>query len=221
MLGRTIEARGVRLTTRCVPRLDLSEIDPLRPDLLVVMGGPIGAYQTDDYPFLVQEIELVKKRVEKDLPTIGICLGSQIIAAALGAKVYKGDQGPELGWHPLEITKEGMNGPARHFAADKTNMLHWHGDTFDLPDGATLLASTAKYKNQIYTHGKNILGVQCHPELRRERLKEWEVMGVAQVTGPNATLPIKQWRADNDKYIDTLNMQSAAFFHEWLGERGL
>lgn len=220
MLGRAIESRGHALTTLCVPRVDLNEIEALEPDLLVVMGGPIGVYQAEDYPFIRKEQELLRRRIEKDLPTIGICLGSQLMASAMGARVYPGPQGPELGWHKLSLTPEGENSPARHFAPDKTSMMHWHGDTFDLPDGAVLLASSTLYKNQIYQIGRNALGIQCHPELRRERLREWEVMFVNQVTGPEAVLPLERWRADTARHVDDMNRQSALFFNEWMQERG-
>lgn len=221
MLGRTLNARGLSIKTLNVPRIDLNEIDPLRPDLLVVMGGPIGVYHAEDYPFITQEIEILKARLAADLPTIGICLGSQMMAAALGSKVYQGQKGYELGWNPLNITEEGMKGPARHFAPEKTSMFHWHSDTFDLPEGAKLLASSSTYQNQIFQIGQHGIGLQCHPEVRRERLKEWEVMFVSQVTGPNATLPLSKWRAETEAHIEALNTQSALFFNEWLEERGL
>lgn len=218
MLGRTLNERGLNVKTLNVPRIDMREIDPLRPDLLVVMGGPIGVYQVADYPFIAHEIEILKTRLQADLPTIGICFGAQLMAAALGQKVYPGNI-QELGWNPLSITPEGMNTPARHFAPDKTSMFHWHGDTFDLPPQAKLLASSSTYQNQIFQIGQHGIGLQCHPEVRRERLKEWEVMFVSQVTGPNASLPLSRWRAETDMHIEALNKQAALFFNEWLEER--
>ncbi|MEZ5815320.1 MAG: glutamine amidotransferase [Alphaproteobacteria bacterium] len=220
-LGKILHDRGLRIKTRNAPRIDLSEIDPLRPDLLVIMGGPIGVYQQDDYPFLKDEIEILKTRLAADKPTIGICLGSQLMAAALGSKVYPGKKGKELGWAALNITQAGYDTPARHFAPEKTSMFHWHGDTFDLPAEATLLASSAQYENQIFQIGQNALGLQCHPEVRADQLKEWFVMFTGQITGKNPLVPIDDLRAQTARNIETLNMQTELFFNEWLKQRDL
>ena len=220
-IGSTLIKRGFRVKTLSAPRSDLSEIDPLRPDILVVMGGPIGVYQHEDYPFLKHEIEILKSRLEADKPTIGVCLGAQLMAASLGSKVYPGEQGQELGWSPLQINDAGQNTPAHHFDSSKTNMFHWHGDTFDLPAGATLLASSEKYQNQIYQTGENGLGLQCHPEVRDGQLQEWFVKFVAQITGENPIVPLEKLRAETKAHIGTLNTQAELFFNEWLEERGL
>ena len=220
-LGKVLKDRGLRIRSIYTPFADLDEIDPLRPDLLVVMGGPIGVYQKDDYPFLKKEIEIVKRRIENDLPTIGICLGSQIIAAASGEEIYIGKAGRELGWHDLKLTDQGKERETHHFCDTRSPMFHWHGDTFDLPEGATLLASSEMYDNQIFEMGKNTLGIQCHPEVTQNQLNEWFVMFVNQITGDDAVIPLSKLRADTEKYIGTLEEQSHLFFNEWLENRGL
>ena len=219
--GETLLGRGMQVTDLCLPRHDAKKIDPLEHDLLVVMGGPIGVYQADDYPFLKTEIEIVKKRIAKKRPTIGICLGSQIMAAALGSKVYKGEQGKEIGWHPLTVNEEGMQTPARHFAKETTNMFHWHGDTFDLPKGVKLLASSENYKHQIYTLGNYAIGLQCHPEVQEQPLEEWYVMFQRDITGPNALIPVHELRKQTAANIATLNKQAKLFLNEWLDQAGL
>lgn len=221
VLGHTIVERGLRNHTRNTPRHGLDDIDPLRPHLLVVMGGPVGVYQSDDYPFLKQEIEFLEKRIAADLPTIGICLGSQLMAAALGEKIYKGAQGKEVGWDPLTLTEAGQETPAKYLCGTQTNMFHWHGDTFDLPQGATLLASTNKYKNQIFKYGQNALGIQCHPEVQKSQLNEWLVMFQADVTGKNPLIHVDELRAQTKEHIATLNRQAKLFFNNWLEEAGL
>lgn len=220
-LGKLLIERGMRTRTINTPRTDMSRIDPLRPDLLVVMGGPIGVYQADDFPFLKDEINIIEKRLAAGLPTIGVCLGSQLMATALGATVRAGEQGKEVGWLPLNITDAGQKTPAKHFAADTTNMFHWHGDTFDLPGSATLLASTDQYENQIYAIGKHGLGLQCHPEVREDQLQEWFVMFQGDVTGDNPLVPVHELRAQTAEHIETLNKQAKLFFNEWLDEAGL
>lgn len=132
-------------------------VDDLRPalnydGLTIVLGGPIGVYETKDYPFLIDEIAGLKQRLQANKPTIGICLGAQLIAHALGAKVYAGLQ-KEIGWSKLEITPidENILAPLEHI-----KVLHWHGDTFDLPTNATLLASSQLYPHQAFSVGRNI-----------------------------------------------------------------
>ncbi len=220
-IGRVMNDRGIRVNTINTPSYNLDEIDPLRPDVLVVMGGPMGVYQKDEYPYLKKEIEIIQKRLEADLPIIGVCLGSQLMATALGEEVYIGPQGREIGWFPLRVTPEGADTEARHFDGAKTQMFHWHGDTYKLPKGCTLLASSEAYKNQIYTYGKNALGLQCHPEVTSAQLEEWLVMFVGEVTGANAALPIEEFRRQTHANIDMLEKQTAIFFNEWLENRGL
>ena len=220
-LGETIRKRGLRLKTLNVARCGAGDVDPLRPDLLAIMGGTVGVYQKEDYPFLKQEIEILKARLAADKPTIGICLGSQLMAAALGADVYKAPKGKEAGWCEINVTSEGQKTPARHLDASNTKIFQWHGDTFDLPQSATLLASSDKYQNQIFSAGKNAIGVQCHPEVQTGQLEEWYVMLTNDVTGDNPLVPLAQLRKETAQYMDTLKTQSALFFNEWLEERGL
>lgn len=106
----------------------------------MVLGGLIGAYDETIHPFLLDELKILDVRLSVGLPTLGICLGAQLIARAL-AKLYAG-HGKEIGWSPLSLTQEGLNSPIRHLARSKTSMFHWHGDTFNLPVGARLLTST-------------------------------------------------------------------------------
>lgn len=219
--GKTLDQRGYRLKNIYVPSADLNTIDPLRPDLMIIMGGPIGVYQADDYPFLDQEIEILKQRIANDLPTIGICLGSQLIAAALDSKVYPGDNGTELGWSPLEISEDAKGTAIEHLCGCQTNMFHWHGDTFDLPQGAQLLASSPRYPHQVFQHGKNILGIQAHPEVQHAQLEEWAVTFCGDVSGPNAKLPITKLREDTNQHIEKLNTQARLFLNAWLDERGM
>jgi GMP synthase (glutamine-hydrolysing) len=108
-------------------------------DLLVVLGGPIGVYDTADYPFLKNEIACIRQRLDAKRPILGICLGAQLMAAALGARVSPGSKGREIGWFPIEAV--GTGPVPEWFAPLLTpglSVFHWHGDTFDLPPGARL-----------------------------------------------------------------------------------
>jgi GMP synthase (glutamine-hydrolysing) len=162
--------------------------------LTIILGGPIGVYETDDYPFLQQEIDLLKVRLEENLPTLGICLGAQLIAHAMGEKVYVGHQ-KEIGWSELSIS----NTPNNLLAPlSDTAVLHWHGDTFDLPEQAELLASSDVYPNQAFSVGKNILALQFHLEVAAESLEKWLIGHTCELRKANINIPAL--RADNEKY---------------------
>ncbi|GAB3246550.1 type 1 glutamine amidotransferase family protein [Chitinimonas naiadis] len=142
-------------------------------DLLVVLGGPMGVYEQDRHPWIQRELVLIRQRLDAGKPTLGICFGAQLMAAALGAKVYAGSAGKEIGFYPLTLSADGLASPLRHLAGGDKQMFHWHGDTFDLPQGARLLASSERYPNQVFAIGQHGLGLQCHPELQSGRIGEW------------------------------------------------
>jgi GMP synthase (glutamine-hydrolysing) len=154
---------------------ELSDINPAEPDILVVLGGPMGVYETAEYPYLQQEMRIIKERIGKGLPTLGICLGAQLIAAAMGARVYPGKV-KEIGWAPVAVTAEGQLGLLAALAENQgtvPSVLHWHGDTFDLPAGATLLASTEAYINQAFSVGRHVLALQFHLEVQPGDIGPW------------------------------------------------
>ena len=162
--------------------------------LTIILGGPIGVYETEDYPFLQKEIDLLKVRLEQNLPTLGICLGAQLIAHALGAKVYAGHI-KEIGWSSLQLRLVKDN-PLMPIA--NTPVLHWHGDTFDLPEQATLLASSSVYSNQAFQVGTNILALQFHMEVAADTLEKWLIGHTCELR--QAKVNIAQLRQDNQNF---------------------
>lgn len=145
-------------------------IDPMRTSLVVILGGPMGVYEREQYPFLTEELQFIRERIAVGAPLLGICLGAQLIAHALGARVYPGPA-KEIGLSPIRLTAAGESSPLSTMAADDP-VLHWHGDTFDLPSGATLLASTDAYPHQAFSFGRHVLALQFHLEAG-ERIGEW------------------------------------------------
>src|ERR1700759_3412213 len=142
--------------------------------LLIVLGGPIGVYDNDAYPFLNAEIDLIGHRLSRDLPVLGICLGAQLMAKALGSAVHAGPV-KEIGWGRVELTSEGAASCLRPLQENGEAVLHWHGDTFDLPRGARRLASNEHYENQAFAYGRNALALQFHLEADPRQLEEWYV----------------------------------------------
>lgn len=178
--------------------------------LTVILGGPIGVYESDDYPFLKQEIDLLKVRLEKNLPTLGICLGAQLIAFALGAKVYAGHV-KEIGWSTLDIrfASENLLSPLNNMS-----VLHWHGDTFNLPEQATLLASSNIYSNQAFRVGSNILALQFHIEVAAESLEKWLIGHTCELR--KAGINIAQLRDDNQKFAPELELAAAHVINKFI-----
>jgi GMP synthase-like glutamine amidotransferase len=129
-------------------------------DVLIIMGGPMGVYDETKLHWLNEEKSLIKQTIQEGKKVLGICLGSQLIAEVLGAKVYPNHQ-KEIGWFPISGTSE----------FDGLTVFHWHGDTFDLPNGAELVASSPACKHQAFRFGVKVLGLQFHLEVRVEDVK--------------------------------------------------
>jgi GMP synthase (glutamine-hydrolysing) len=184
-------------------------------DLLVILGGPIGAYETDTYPFLKSEIALIEHRLSLDLPTLGICLGSQLMAKALGSRVYAGPV-KEIGWGSIELTSEGASSCLDPLRDADAAVLHWHGDSFDLPKGARRLASSMHYENQAFAYGRNILALQFHLEADPRRLEEWYVGHAVELAA--AGVSVTELRAATLKRANGLVSQADRVFTRWLQE---
>lgn len=131
---------------------------------LVVLGGPMGVYEHPRYPFLKEELRLLAEALRAHKPILGVCLGSQLLAAALGAPVYQG-KGKEIGWHPVRLSPEGKRDPLLAGLPEPFIPCHWHGDVFDLPEGAVSLARSERTAHQAFRFGENAYGLLFHLEL--------------------------------------------------------
>lgn len=150
-------------------------IDDLRlafdgAELVVVLGGPVGVGDVDRYPFLRTEIDLLRERLEAGRPTLGVCLGAQLMAAALGAKV-RPTGNPEIGFGEIELTPEGRKSVLA--GLEGVPVFHWHADEFAIPDGAHGLAATEGFPNQAFSLGANALALQFHIEADPVFLERW------------------------------------------------
>lgn len=208
-LGPVLDERGIGLTYLQAGVDDLSLA--LDADLVLVLGGPIGIYEIERYPFLKDELVVVEKVVKKDTPVVGICLGAQALAAVLAARVYPGPQA-ELGWDQLTLTDEGKASPLG--VLEGLHILNWHGDTFDLPSGATRLASTALTPNQAFSYGPNVLALQFHVELPARDMERWLIGHTLELAKNNVDLG--KMRERTARYAPPTNAASRTLFNDWL-----
>jgi GMP synthase (glutamine-hydrolysing) len=194
---------------------DLRAIDPATDDLLIVLGGPISVNQSEDFPFLKHELALLKQRLALDKPTLGICLGAQLIAGALGANVYPGAE-KEIGWSPIALTPAGKRSALKHLAPP-LHLLHWHGETFDLPSGTVLLAASEQYPHQAFAYGKRVLALQFHGECTAPGLESWYLGHIGEIQ-QTPGLSVSGLREQAALHADNAAHQGQLFFADWLAQ---
>lgn len=189
----------------------LADVDPIGTDLLIVLGAPIGAYDEALYPFVLDELAILRARLAANRPTLGICLGAQLMARALGARVYPAPT-KEIGFVPLNVTEAGMASPLAPYQGEQ--VLHWHGDTFDLPEDTVRLASTPLSANQGFARGPNILGLQCHPEVGAHGFERWLIGNTQEIA--HAGLDVVALRAEHSALAAGLEARANACITAWL-----
>ncbi|KRE05804.1 glutamine amidotransferase [Bosea sp. Root381] len=204
---------GYSLAYSDVGEPDFCAGDPLAPDLLVVLGGPVGVYEEQAYPFLARERTFIATRLAAGLPTLGICLGAQLVAAALGSRIFPTGI-KEIGFAALTLTAQGEASPLRHLAG--IPVLHWHGDTYALPPGAQNLASSSMVEQQAFAIGSNVLALQFHPEAGLAKAEQWLVGHAAELAA--AEIDLARLRQDWTQRGHDLATAAEAVVGEWLAQ---
>ncbi len=211
--GGVLAAEGFQVSFLEAGADDLGGPEAAGCDLLVVLGGPIGAGDEAEYPFLADELRLIADRLAAGRPVLGICLGAQLMARALGARVYANPAGKEIGWAPLALTEAGRASPLA--GLEGVAVLHWHGDTFDLPAGADLLASTPVTPHQAFACGRVGLGLQFHAEVTARGLERWFIGHVAEISAtPGVSVPTL--RSATAQAAPRLEAAGGALLSAWL-----
>ena len=201
--------------------VELDEKEPLPDwrefDAVLAMGGPMGAGDDAEHPWLAPEKRLVRAAVDAGRPFLGVCLGVQLLAAALDAPVYPAER-PEVGLLPVELTPEGRDDPLFAGVDEPLVSLQWHGDTFDLPDGAALLARSPLVPNQALRAAERAYGVQFHLEVTGEMAREWAAVpaykrSLADTLGEEDGA---RFIADVERRADELHPSARRLFANWL-----
>lgn len=211
-ISGVLERAGYAVETRAVFRGDTVPETLHGFDALIVMGGPMGVGDLDDprFPFLAAEVRLLERAHAADFPTLGVCLGSQLMAHAAGARVYPATVGDppvrvrEVGWGAVHFVESAVREPALAGLHSSETVLHWHGDTFDLPEGAALLASTLACPHQMFRLGRHRFALQFHPEVESSDIETWleaDSDYVRGALGPNGRARIS---ADTLRYLPEL-----------------
>jgi len=182
---------------------------------LVFMGG--GMNVTDPIQWIEDEKILIKEAIDANLPVMGICLGAQLIAAALGAQITHGP-GMEIGWHPITKSPENLSNPWTLDLSDPVTVFHWHADTFSIPPGATPLLHSDCRKNQAFAIG-NSLALQFHPEMTIEMVKEWVQLFGSDLKPENGCAQSQdEVLIDLEKRITSLHKTADIFFGKWISK---
>lgn len=210
LIGEVLETEGWEIV---VVRLDEGDTLPAAlPDdagALVALGGPMSVHDAAEHPWLADEKRLLRQAIADDLPTLGICLGAQLIADVAGARVYRGLK-PEIGWLPVALTDKGEDDPLFGQTLPRAfQPFHGHGDTFDLPRGAAHLAKSALYTRQAFRLGENVYALQFHLEVTTALLAAW-----------NAYLPPEAAGEFPEKPLAALKPFATRFFATFLERTG-
>jgi len=210
-----VETAGYALDRIDVTDPDFARIDFNTPDLLILMGGPMAVYERAAHPWIDSEVDRLASRVSLGLPTLGVCLGAQMIAQAMGATVHEGSV-REVGFAPVELSVAGAGSPLRHI--DGVPVLHWHGDTFPLPAGVELLGSTPGCAQQAFRRGPEVLALQFHAEMGEDpRFEAW-LDGADDYVAGAGTSPARL-RDEHARHGPATVAAGRAMIAEWL--RGL
>jgi GMP synthase (glutamine-hydrolysing) len=205
--------------------LDVPRGDPLPKDVrtvggVIVLGGPMGAYETDRHPFLAAESAFVEKAIAAGRPVLGVCLGAQLIAQVLGARVFPGEH-REVGWAPVDLTEDGRDDPLFAGLGDTLTVFHLHGDTYELPPDATNLARTPLYEQQAFRWGDTVYGFQFHLEFTEPMIQRLATEPQSQQYFAAAGVDPKQLVAETGARVAQLSETATEVFRRYFQQCGL
>jgi GMP synthase (glutamine-hydrolysing) len=184
---------------------------------LVALGGPMNVDEVDRYPHLATEMTLIREALDRGMPVLGICLGAQLVARALGASVGPAAR-KEIGWHDLSVSDGGRSDPLLSGFGHTERIFQWHGDTFDIPRGAIHLASSDLCPNQAFRYGDNVYGFQFHLEVDEPLIERWLSVPVhrAEIEALSGAIDPEEIRRETRVRITRARELSDRTFGEWV-----
>jgi GMP synthase (glutamine-hydrolysing) len=220
LLGNALRERGIHHRA-----LDIGRGEPVPKDLrgvggLIVLGGAMGAYEQDKHAFLRSESALIEKAIAAGRPVLGICLGAQLIAQVLGARVYPGDK-REVGWAPVTLTADGKDDPLFVGGETSLTVFHLHGDTYELPADAANLATSPMYEQQAFRWGEIVYGFQFHLEFTESIIARLAQEPESQRYMAEAGADLKRIIADTPGHVRDLTDTAQRVFENYFSQCGL
>lgn len=210
LLAPLMQAQGSRVHYYHRGLDELWKIDLSQVDQLVILGGPIGTEEDERYPFLVDELQLLRERLTTQWPMLGICLGAHLIARAMGARVQPMGR-KEIGYAPIALTAQGQVSPLG--ALGDQPVLHWHGDQFELPDGIPSLATTPLCPHQAFVVERHTMAWQFHLEVDAARIEQWLVGHTAELA--QLQMSTQHLRDEAKRHHGALEAALARVMHAW------
>lgn len=209
-----LRQEGFRIRYANFGRGDHPDLNVESYDGLVILGGPMGVYEADKHRHLADEIRAIQDAIARDKPVLGICLGAQLIAAALGAKVEKGPT-KEIGWYDVSLTEDGAKDPVLGCLSPTEKIFQWHQDFFELPKDAVWLATSPACKYQAFRYGANVYGFQFHLEVDEPMIERWLRLS-AHAELFRSEFSADAIRASTHTHVSRLKELSAKVFTSYL-----
>jgi GMP synthase (glutamine-hydrolysing) len=220
LLGNVLRDQGVHHRYLDLPRGEALPRDLRGLGGLIVLGGPMGAYEAERYPFIAAETRFIEKALTAGRPVLGICLGAQLIAQALGARVYPGER-REVGWAPVELTADGREDPLFAGTDAELRVFHFHGDTYELPPDARNLARSALYEQQAFRWGDLVYGFQFHLEFTESIISRLASEPESQRYIREAGVDPQRLIAETPEHVRRLSEVTHRVFTEYFRQCGL
>ena len=210
-----LKTKGITFKT-----VDVSKGESLPQDIgefkaIVILGGPMNVYEEDKYPFLRSEDLLIKDALTKDIPIMGLCLGAQLIAKAVGASVSTAKE-KEIGWYYVNLTSQGMEDPMFRGLGNEFKVFQWHGDTFAIPDNGAHLAFSKACANQVFRYNDNVYGLQFHLEVTKEMVREWLDAYSDEILSLNGLVSRDDILKRAEEFAETYYKQAEIFYGNFL-----
>jgi len=219
LIGTAISRGGFAMEYARVYRGEKIPVSPAGFSAVIAMGGPMGVYEADKYPFIRDELRLMKEAFNKDLPVMGICLGAQMMARAAGARVYKGS-GTEIGFYKVALTDEGAKDRLLIGLPQEFTVFQWHGDTFGVPPRSVNLASSELFAHQLIRVGRRSYGFQFHFEVTPAMILDFLDVNRAELTGAGDGHTRERIVRDADEYLLTVQRYGSTIIKRFLRSVG-
>lgn len=222
-----LKSQGTSLEYWDIPKDPQRKVEEGRYDALVVLGGPMGVYEESQYPFIQRELEFMDQVLKHRKPVLGVCLGAQMIAKVLGARVVKGPW-KEIGWYEVALCDEAARDPVflslfDSSATDQSRKIvvfQWHGDAFEIPHEAVKLAYSSLYPNQAFRYGAHVYALQFHIEMTEEMIQEWIKEGSLELSEVKEYIDPGSILEETPLRIEKLQESAARFYRAFFTECG-